>query len=354
MIRIALIPTGAIALILLAWFCARSHAPVIEADLAARGRIALDAENMDWARLDMDGRDSIVTGIAPNEKARAKAAVLIAALTGMRSVRNQLDVAARPPAPAAPDAKPGPVPYELSMVRTMDGVVLQGLVPDATARGELREAARRHFGDDVSDELELAAGAPGDWLDVAKDSLHYLEALEKGSIELRNTRLRIKGVAVDEDVRKQIEDAVANQTPVTYTARAAITISPETILRRCQERMNSLLEEEQIQFAAGSANISPESYPLLDDLAAVANSCSDAHLLISGHTDSTGSAEANQALSRMRAESVAAYLIEVGLEADRLSTVGGGESRPLADNDTPEGRSRNRRIEIEVQRGDGI
>ena len=73
---------------------------------------------------------------------------------------------------------------------------------------------------------------------------------------------------------------------------------------------------------------------------------------VGGHTDATGSTELNQALSQLRAEAVRAALIAQGVDAARLRAVGYGESRPVADNDTDEGRARNRRVELAIS-GDG-
>ena len=67
---------------------------------------------------------------------------------------------------------------------------------------------------------------------------------------------------------------------------------------------------------------------------------------IEGHTDSTGSAELNQRLSQERAQSVMNYLIEKGIPSERMTSVGYGEDRPIADNNTREGRRTNRRVEI--------
>ncbi|MFP4080235.1 MAG: OmpA family protein, partial [Ectothiorhodospira sp.] len=68
------------------------------------------------------------------------------------------------------------------------------------------------------------------------------------------------------------------------------------------------------------------------------------------HTDSTGSRELNQGLSRDRAESVRDYLVERGVDGDDIVTVGYGEDRPVAYNDTSEGRKANRRVEIRIEK----
>ena len=71
---------------------------------------------------------------------------------------------------------------------------------------------------------------------------------------------------------------------------------------------------------------------------------------ISGHTDSTGSAEVNKSLSQKRADSVARFLVEVGgISASRVLATGYGKERPVASNETPEGRAANRRVEILIR-----
>lgn len=102
-----------------------------------------------------------------------------------------------------------------------------------------------------------------------------------------------------------------------------------------------------IYFDTASAEIRPESEPILQEIADVVRSHSDWTLRIDGHTDSIGSAERNLDLSRRRAASVKAALVErFGMPADRLTTGGHGEGAPKDTNETPEGRARNRRVEL--------
>jgi outer membrane protein OmpA-like peptidoglycan-associated protein len=72
-------------------------------------------------------------------------------------------------------------------------------------------------------------------------------------------------------------------------------------------------------------------------------------IIVAGHTDSIGPANANTMLSQARAESVRDFLVEHGVPADRIRAVGKGEDEPIADNKTPEGRANNRRVEIIVE-----
>ena len=74
-----------------------------------------------------------------------------------------------------------------------------------------------------------------------------------------------------------------------------------------------------------------------------------AHVEISGHTDSVGSDDTNIQLSQRRAEAVADYLVKAGISPEHLNAVGYGKTRPIASNDTEEGRAQNRRIEFDVK-----
>jgi len=102
-----------------------------------------------------------------------------------------------------------------------------------------------------------------------------------------------------------------------------------------------------IEFDFGKAAIKPESYHILDDAAAVISNHPEIRVEIQGHTDAVGSAESNMKLSYMRASAVREYLEkEHDLDPLRLIPVGYGESRPIASNETLEGRALNRRVEF--------
>jgi len=101
-----------------------------------------------------------------------------------------------------------------------------------------------------------------------------------------------------------------------------------------------------ITFATDSSDLSPAFFDVLNSVGKVLNEFNQTVVEVAGHTDSTGSDAYNQGLSERRASSVATYLRGRGIMNDRLITVGMGESRPIADNGTPEGRQANRRVEI--------
>lgn len=101
-----------------------------------------------------------------------------------------------------------------------------------------------------------------------------------------------------------------------------------------------------IQFESGSANIKPASYKMLDEIFESAVVAEGLKLGVYGHTDNKGSDEVNVPLSQKRAESVRAYLLKKGLKQNQIEAKGYGSEKPVADNDTEAGRSKNRRVEI--------
>ena len=103
-----------------------------------------------------------------------------------------------------------------------------------------------------------------------------------------------------------------------------------------------------INFATGSAKILPTSYTVLDQAVAVLKQFPQLRLRIEGHTDNVGKPEDNKKLSQARADAVRAYLVSKGVANDRFEAAGFGDTRPVQDNKTPEGRAANRRIEFAV------
>ena len=104
---------------------------------------------------------------------------------------------------------------------------------------------------------------------------------------------------------------------------------------------------KDVYFDTNKWDIKSQFYPSLDEVVEVLNNNPGLKVEIQGHTDNVGSAKYNQTLSEKRAKAVMEYIIKKGIDKDRLSAVGYGLTRPVSDNSTPEGRSLNRRTQIE-------
>ena len=103
-----------------------------------------------------------------------------------------------------------------------------------------------------------------------------------------------------------------------------------------------------ITFALNSADLNAQFYSALEGVTLVLQEYEKTVVEVAGHTDSTGSDQTNQALSERRAQSVASYLASHGVKSQRLITIGAGEGHPIASNDTEQGRSANRRVELTI------
>ena len=139
------------------------------------------------------------------------------------------------------------------------------------------------------------------------------------------------GVPDKDDLCPELVGTVANNgcPEVTESVRKALLDYAKTIL-----------------FDTGKATIKPASEEVLTNIADILDDYPNVQFRIEGHTDSTGSEKTNQRLSQERAQSVMNYLIEKGIPSERMTAVGYGEERPIADNNTREGRRTNRRVEI--------
>ncbi len=104
-----------------------------------------------------------------------------------------------------------------------------------------------------------------------------------------------------------------------------------------------------IEFDTGKATLKPEAEKVLAEVLTLLHGQPDWKMKIEGHTDSTGTKALNQTLSQQRADAVVAWLVKNGIAATRLTAVGLGDTLPIADNATDEGRARNRRVELVKQ-----
>ena len=140
-------------------------------------------------------------------------------------------------------------------------------------------------------------------------------------------------------------------TAATQSANARALAALEAISANTPpEAVLKALNLPTVNFASGSAEIPPDAKPVLLRAAIVIQMLpANLRLEIAGHTDNTGTAEANMLLSRQRAQAVADFLLASGVPRERVFAQGYGDARPVASNATEEGRFHNRRIEVRAQ-----
>lgn len=126
---------------------------------------------------------------------------------------------------------------------------------------------------------------------------------------------------------------------------------PDTKPTRVEVTANQIVIKQRINFATGKTTILADSFAVLDDVAQVLKDYPNVTIEIAGHTDNVGDDNANQRLSKARADAVFEYLVRRGIAATRMQTMGYGETRPIDTNRTDEGRQNNRRVEFNILSG---
>lgn len=246
-------------------------------------------------------------------------------------------------------------PYVFGATRQAGGVLLTGYVPDARTKADVLDLAARYFeGERVEDRLAEGLGAPADFLGAIRAGFHTLARLAPGGeFALSGTGLTVKGAALFDFARGEIAAELARLLPASFRATPEIGVlplpPPITLSPECQLLYNQELARGTVRFRSGSADLSDESRAIVDRLTVVTLRCVNARIEIGGHTDTDGNFQSNAELSRRRSETVAAYMVRAGVPAERLEPVGYGQTVPVAPNDTPENKAKNRRIEFVVK-----
>lgn len=232
-------------------------------------------------------------------------------------------------------------------------VTIAGNLPDEAARAALiSEASRRVHAGRVVDEIKTSVGAPNGFVQAARAGIGQLARLSTGMLVLSDKQVTLSGDALYDNAATQIRAQLPGGVPQGFQVKTEISVRPpaaQVDITICQQIFNDTLSQNQIRFESGSAKINSESVALLDRLVEIALRCPSAKINIEGHTDSDGDADANQALSQARAEAVATFLVEAGLPSNRVEAAGFGSTRPIASNDTPQGKASNRRIEFHLK-----
>lgn len=166
------------------------------------------------------------------------------------------------------------------------------------------------------------------------------DELEKKSLTMTKEELRT--------AREGLEKSQAELQAAQSRLAAAVASLKEMAQVKEEARGVVITLSGSVLFSTGKSQLLPIAKEKLNDVAKALSDQGYKSILVEGHTDSQGSESDNESLSLKRAEAVADHLISQGIERAKVQAKGLGESRPVAPNDTPEGRANNRRVEIVV------
>jgi len=186
------------------------------------------------------------------------------------------------------------------------------------------------------------------------DHLAYLARrhAEAGEARVSEAHSRQEVARAQEDRNKILLDArsreAQNAQSQSQSAQAQLASAQQQLadLQAKKTDRGMVVTLGDVLFDTGQATLKPGANLALNRLATFLSANPQTKIIIEGHTDSRGSDEYNEVLSERRARAVATELMSRGLAADQLQTLGRGKGYPVASNDTPEGRQRNRRVEI--------
>jgi outer membrane protein OmpA-like peptidoglycan-associated protein len=162
----------------------------------------------------------------------------------------------------------------------------------------------------------------------------------------------LRGVEGSPEVSARAQDIVREiwgVRTVSVETTPAPAPPPAPKVEEVQKKLTEMIRLKNVEFETASARITPAGRVILDEVAAVLIGAPQVKVAIEGHTDSLGAADSNLTLSRARAASVLQYLISKGIAAGRMTSDGFGATRPIASNNTADGRRTNRRIEFVVK-----
>lgn len=187
-----------------------------------------------------------------------------------------------------------------------------------------------------------------------EDTAKAGEDLKTQVLESKNKALKKTQAELDREQREsqmtkaQLEKEREARLAVEKKLSAALKSLDQIAQVKEEKRGVVITLSGSVLFATGKHELLPIAKDRLNEVAKAVKDQGFKSIVVEGHTDSRGSDSANEQLSLKRAEQVRAHLITQGIPSDKITAVGRGESSPVADNSTPEGRANNRRVELVV------
>ncbi len=248
-------------------------------------------------------------------------------------------------------------PPEFVATRSPEGQVqLRGRLTDDRLRAAVNSFARARFGmKNVASATRLDDNLPDGWSVRVLAALESLSLMNNGSVVVQPAFVELRGTTGDPEAKATVSRILSEKLgnganfkiDITYQKRldpVANLPTPE----ECVKSINAVLAANKITFSPSSSTIEPSANKTLDRIAALLKNCENVKMEIGGHTDSQGREEMNQSLSQARAEAVLTALMARRVLTSGLEAKGYGESQPIADNKTEQGREANRRIEFKL------
>ncbi len=263
-------------------------------------------------------------------------------------------LAAELPAPPTPGAVGPP---QFSATLSPEGAVqLRGRVPDDLVNMTVENFAMAKFGrTNVTMGTRVVDELPTGWSMRLLAGIEALSGLSNGSVVVEPDLITVKGntgnPSAQADITRMLIDKLGPSEKIEIDVTYVKQLDPIAGLptpEECVAQIDTVTEARKILFDPGSASITVDTQPVVDDIAEILKKCPNLRIQIAGYTDSQGGEEMNQQLSQKRAEAVLDALRVRRVPVSSFEAIGFGEADPIATNDTEDGREANRRIEFSL------
>lgn len=325
------------------WLGATIYSDRIEQDIIERSTAAISKYNPDVS-LSVDGRDVTLVGSAESDEQREQIRTAADSVWGVRKTQDMLEVKAL----VTPfDFNADYENQKLHMsgtVDTDDTVAMINNIPNALPPSTLISSGL------IGTGAALLARSP----EKVETGIAALTQLNRGTLKISDEDFILDGVVSDEERRNTINKLIDTRREALepLNVKLNITVDPYIgITQACREAMTLSMQQNVLNYKVDFSNIEPQYNERLDLIADVVNGvCKGqiAQVLVESHADVTGGEGYNQGLSERRAETVHRYLNNRGVSSNQITAFGYGEFRPIASNETIEGRALNRRTEIHL------
>lgn len=260
--------------------------------------------------------------------------------------------------PKKPDANDSGPPEFVATLSPEGLVQLRGRVSDELTRQASMSFARARFGSkSVHNTARIDDTLPANWPVRVLAGLDALAHLSNGAVTVTPDNLSISGNTGNPQANAEIARLLSAKLGETEQYKIAVEYSKKLdpiaglpTPDECETSVAAILKERKIKFEPGSDTIDSGATKTMDDIAEILKKCGEIKIEIGGHTDSQGREIMNQSLSQSRAQAVLNELRARRVLTSTYTAKGFGETQPVADNDTEEGREANRRIEFKLIR----
>jgi len=323
----------------------------VQSDLVARATTALHLSGYKEVDVRASGHDLQLVGVVTPQQSIDDAVSLISHLPGVGTISANLHVMT-PSDPGTTQVTGRPIVVSWSK----GSATIEGDVSSEEIKSFVLDGLASTFdsvddsGLGVLDGLDDETPWVGTVVAVLDDAA---AALPEGQLLVNPTAevVQLSGHTDSRQVRRELETKARERIEALGFAFTPGIVLPEAPppkaqVVQLQTNLDTLLEGKVVEFETGSAVITDAGQRLLDDVLETLRMFPAVPIEIAGHADAQGSPEANMTLSEQRAQAVLDYLVAHGADPNRFVVVGYGDTRPIADNSTAEGRQKNRRIEF--------